>query len=37
MSTSMKWKLNFVNAGNVFNTITNDLIDREYEINVVGA
>jgi hypothetical protein len=35
MSTSMKRKFNFVNIkGNVFNTITNNLIDCEYDINV---
>jgi hypothetical protein len=38
MSTSMKKKFDFVNiAGNTFNTITDDLIDREYEINVSAA
>jgi hypothetical protein len=35
MSKSMKKKFNFVNiAGSAFNTITDDLIDREYEVNV---
>ena len=37
---SMKKKFDFVNiAGNAFNinTITDDLIDREYEINVSAA
>ena len=36
----MKKKFDFVNiAGNAFNfnTITDDLIDREYEINVSAA
>jgi hypothetical protein len=38
MSKSMKKKFDFVNiAGNAFNTITDDLIDREYEINVSVA
>ena len=40
MSKSMKTKFDFVNiAGNAFNinTITDDLIDREYEINVSAA
>ncbi len=38
MLTSMKRKFNFVNiAGNAFNTITNALIDREYDINVSSA
>jgi hypothetical protein len=38
MSTSMKKKFDFVNiAGNAFNTITDNLIDREYEINVSAA
>ena len=40
MSKSMKKKFDFVNiAGNAFNfnTITDDLIDREYEINVSAA
>ncbi len=33
--TSMKKKFDFVNiAGNAFNTITDNLIDREHEINV---
>ncbi len=35
MSTSMKMKFNFVNiVGNAFNTITDALIDREYDTNV---
>ena len=34
----MKKKSDFVNiAGNAFNTITDNLIDREYEINVSAA
>jgi hypothetical protein len=34
----MKRKFNFVNiAGSAFNTITNDLLDREYEINMSTA
>ncbi len=38
MSKSTKKKFDFVNvAGNAFNTITDDLIDREYEINVSAA
>ena len=38
MSKSMKKKFDFVNiAGNAFNTITDDLIDREYKINVSAA
>jgi hypothetical protein len=38
MSKSMKTKFDFVNiAGNAFNTITDDLIDREYEVNVSAA
>ena len=38
MSSSMKWTFDFVNiAGNAFNTITDDLIDREYEVNVSAA
>jgi hypothetical protein len=38
MSKSMRKKFGFVCiAGNVFNTITDDLIDREYEINVSAA
>ncbi len=38
MSTSMKKKFDFVNiAGNTFNAITEDLINREYEINVSAA
>jgi hypothetical protein len=38
MLTSMKKKFNVVNiAGNAFNTITDNLIDREYEINVSAA
>jgi hypothetical protein len=35
MSTSMKKWFNFVNiTGNAFNTITDNLIEREYEVNV---
>ena len=38
MSKSMKTKFDFVNiAGNAFNTITNDMINREYEVNVSAA
>jgi hypothetical protein len=38
MSRSMKRTFDFVNiAGNAFNTITNDLIDREYKVNVSAA
>ena len=38
MSKSMKKKFDFVNvAGNAFNTITDDLIDREYKVNVSAA
>ena len=38
MSKSMKKKFDFINiAGNAFNTITDDLINREYEINVSAA
>jgi hypothetical protein len=38
MSTSMKSKFDFVNiAGNAFNTITDALIDQEYDINVSSA
>ena len=38
MSKSMKKKFDFVNiTGNAFNTITDDLIDMEYEINVSAA
>jgi hypothetical protein len=38
MSKKMKTKFDFVNiAGNAFNTITDDLIDREYEVNVSAA
>jgi hypothetical protein len=38
MLTSTKKKFNFVNiAGNAFNTITDNLIDREHEINVSAA
>ncbi len=38
MLTSMKKKFDFVNiAGNAFNTITDNLIDREHEINVSAA
>ena len=38
MSKSMKKKFGFVNiAGNTFNTITDDLINREYEVNESAA
>ncbi len=39
MSRSMKRTFDFVNsiAGNAFNTITDDLIDKEYEVNVPVA
>ena len=38
ISKSMKRKFHFVNiTGNAFNTITDDLIDREYDINVSAA
>ena len=38
MSLSMKRTFDFVNiAGNAFNTITDNLIDREYEVNVSAA
>jgi hypothetical protein len=38
MSESMKTKFDFVNiAGNAFNTITDALIDREYDVNVFAA
>jgi hypothetical protein len=38
MSKSTKKKFYFVNiAGNAFNTITNDMINREYEVNVSVA
>jgi hypothetical protein len=38
MSRSMKTKFDFINiAGNAFNIITDDLLDREYEINVSVA
>jgi hypothetical protein len=38
MSKSMKTKFDFINiAGNAFNTITDNLIDREYDINVSAA
>ncbi len=38
MSKSMKKKFDFVNiAGNAFNTNTDDLIDREYKMNVSAA
>jgi hypothetical protein len=38
MSKSMKTKFDFINiAGNAFNTITDSLIDREYDINVSAA
>ncbi len=38
MSRSMKRTFDFVNiAGNAFNTITNELLDREYKVNVSAA
>jgi hypothetical protein len=38
MSKSMKTKFDFINiAGNAFNTITYDLLDREYDVNVSAA
>jgi len=38
MSKSIKTKFDFVNiAGNAFNTIMDDLIYREYEVNVFAA
>ncbi len=38
MSRSMKQRFDFVNiAGNAFNVITDDLLAREYEINVSTA
>ena len=38
MSKSMKKKFNVINiAGNAFNTITDDLIEKEYKINVSAA
>jgi hypothetical protein len=38
MSTSMKRKMDFVNiAGNAFKTITDELLTREYEVNVSMA
>ncbi len=38
MLVSMKKKFDYVNiAGNAFNTITDALIDREYDINVSSA
>ncbi len=38
MSTSMKKQFNFVNiTDNAFNTITDNLIEREYEVNVLAA
>jgi hypothetical protein len=38
MSKSMRKNFDFVNiTGNAFNTITDDLIDREYKINVSAA
>jgi hypothetical protein len=38
MSTSMKRKFNFINiADNAFNTITDVLIDQEYEVNESNA
>ena len=38
MPKSMKKKFDCVNiAGNAFNTITDDLIDREYDINVLAV
>ena len=37
-SCSMKRTFNFVNiAGNAFNTITDNIIDREYKVNVSAA
>jgi hypothetical protein len=38
MLVIMKRKFNFINiVGNVINTITNVLIEREYEVNVSNA
>jgi hypothetical protein len=38
MSRSMKRTFDFVNiAGNAFNKITDDILDREYEVNVSAA
>jgi hypothetical protein len=38
MLTSMKKQFNFVNmTGNAFNTITDNLIKREYGVNVSAA
>ncbi len=38
MSTSMKKQFSFVNiTGNAFNTITDGLIKREYEVNVLAT
>ena len=38
MSTCMKKQFNFVNiACNAFNAIAEELIDREYEVNVSAA
>jgi hypothetical protein len=38
MSKSMKKKFDFVNiAANAFNTITDNLIDREYKFNLSAA
>jgi hypothetical protein len=38
MSTSMKKQFNFINiTGNAFNTITDNLFKREYEVNVSAA
>jgi hypothetical protein len=38
MSTNMKREFDFVKiTGNTFNTITNALIDREYDTNVSSA
>jgi hypothetical protein len=38
MLTSMKKQFNFVNITcNAFNTITDDLIEREYKVNVSAA
>ena len=35
MSRSMKRTFDFVNiAGNAFNKITDDILDKEYEVNV---
>jgi hypothetical protein len=38
MSQSMKTTFDFINiAGNAFNIITDNLLDREYEINISTA